>query len=72
MAPKVVMNSVLYHKSLRMIKASPKANSILGNQIHMMTCNGKFWPLGWNCNYYMVLFGENEKAKVDVFATKNK
>ena len=71
-SPKAVMNSVLYHKALRLLKSNAQVQTLLGPQFHMMTCNGKYNPLSNHCSYYMVLFGAKDKAKVTVSAELEK
>ena len=66
--PRTVMNSVMYHKSLRILEANPLVRENVGAKFFMMTCNGKYCPLLTNCQYYMMVQGPKGKARFDVDA----
>eukprot|EP00347_Sterkiella_histriomuscorum_P020837 403336275 len=63
---KSVMNSVIYHQSMNYIKASKRVQNILGEQMQVMNCNGKIWPLKNDVNFDLIIFGSNQKGKVRV------
>ena len=66
--PKSIVNSVVYHNALRTATANPAVKKVLGDEITMMNCNGKIYPLLSNCNFDLVLFGSKAKGKVSVQA----
>ena len=39
--PKTIMNSVVYHNSVKFIDINPTVKKVLGDNLNMMNCNGK-------------------------------
>jgi hypothetical protein len=70
--PKSIMNSVLYHNSLKYVKGNSTIAAALGDNIHMMNCNGKAYPLLSNCKFDLIVFGSKAKGKVHVEAEYSK
>jgi len=64
--PKSLMNSVQYHYALKIIQDSKMAKRELGDAMTVMTCNGKHCPLFSKGNFYLMIFGPENKAKFDV------
>jgi len=38
----------------------------------MMNCNGKTWPLFNTCSFNVIVFGNNDKGRINVKAEYNK
>ena len=64
-----MLNSVIYHQVLEVLKSSPQVSQLLGSQYWVMNCNGRIWPLlqSTNVNFDLTVFGLGDnKAKVSV------
>lgn len=70
--PKSIVNSSMYSMTVMKMKESPQILERLGNNLYVLNCNGKYYPLLKSCNFDMVVFGNKEKGKLKVGATLHK
>lgn len=67
-APKPVLNSVVYHQTLKYLNMNQTTKRVLGENPMIMNCKGSIWPLKSDVNFEITVFGE-EKAKFKVDST---
>jgi hypothetical protein len=65
-APKSVLNSLVYHQTIKYIENSDKIKKYLGNHIQVMNCNGKIFPLSPNVTFDLIVFGSNQRGKLNI------
>jgi len=66
LAPRPVMNSVVYHQAISFIKQNQKCQSVLGKDFQIMLCNGKMWPFKNDIKFDLVAYGSKTKGKLQV------
>ena len=70
--PKSVHNSLVYNQAITFIKESSKIRREIGAEFQIMTCNGKIYPFKNDINFDLVIYGSEQKARVDVRCDFNK
>ena len=71
-ASKSVMNSAIYHQTLNFIKQNDRVLKSLGSHLQIMNCNGKIRPLKTTVDFDLVIFGSNQKGKLNVHSDYDK
>jgi hypothetical protein len=69
---KSVMNSAIYHYTINFNKQNDRVLKTLGSHLQIMNCNGKIKPLKSNVDFDLIIFGSNQKGKVNVHSEYDK
>lgn len=56
----------MYNQALKVIKENRHVKNILGENLLVMNCEGKSWPLIKNQKFHIVLYGDKQNGKIQV------